>query len=238
MIATPQVFEIIDRESQEVIVRAPIIAEKTHKTIKTSTGYRSPITAPCALISGDFKHFFWRGGNDKYTCKIIENCQMPLVDYVERNDYTQVLWRSPLEKVTHADVIRDFSIDECDPEIQGLVYALNYIPDIRTTLSCCGHGKGPAWITLTCLSDQGFCRLMDILKDPTHPHYHKFYIDPTHASLGNISCGHGTLNQSLKTYRQFAIVTYENGEDAYIALKELEKHILDVYKDRPEGDRV
>lgn len=37
-------------------------------------------------------------------------------------------------------------IDDLDPECRALVEAINRLPGIYTTSSCCGHGKHPYWI--------------------------------------------------------------------------------------------
>lgn len=45
------------------------------------------------------------------------------------------------------DVIRDYGYDEIDIEIRDYVYRLNEITtNIKTTTSCCGHGREPWYI--------------------------------------------------------------------------------------------
>ena len=39
-----------------------------------------------------------------------------------------------------------YGLDDLDPECVALCDALNRLPGVRTTESCCGHGEAPFWI--------------------------------------------------------------------------------------------
>lgn len=225
--------EIIDLTSGDVIARGQI-ARKTdeHRWGTTVGGSDKPYVTteidPCHMISFDRKHFFWANGNNKYSVREIFDLTLPDIEYIERSDYNQVLWRQPWADICKADVIREYSIDECDPEIQGLVYALNKIPYLHTVSSCCGHGVISTWIAIRCSNVEGFYRLMDLLKDKTRDHNNKFFINvspppcPKSEGIGEIF-GHENI------YLQFAIQTYAKGDEAYCASKELESHINEIY---------
>lgn len=61
-----------------------------------------------------------------------ENCK-----YVSQVEYDRLLAR--------ADPMEDPAQD-LDPEVGSLVAALNEIPTVRTTSSCCGHGRDPVMV--------------------------------------------------------------------------------------------
>ena len=226
-------YEITDIASGDVIARGQI-ARKTdeHRWGTTVGGSDKPYVTteidPCHMISFDKKHFFWADGNDKYSVHEVFDLTLPDIEYIERSDYNQVLWRQPWADICKADVIREYSIDECDPEIQGLVYALNRIPYVHTVSSCCGHGVYSAWVAVSCSSVEGFYRLMDILKDKTRSCNNAVYINispPPCPSSGGV----GDIIGNEKIYLQFALQTYALGEEAYQVLKELESHINKIY---------
>ena len=228
------VYEVTDNATGEVIARGRVVIEKTEHRSGISEIENGNVRleeydiTPVKMISFDYRHFFWVNGNDKYSVRKITGDMPPEINYIERPDYKQVLWRNPASEILSADVIREFDIDECDPEIQGLVYALNKIPDVVTILSCCGHGRTCAWVAVCCKNINGFYRLMDILKDSTRKHFGKFYLDVSRTAC-RTSKGIGEIEGFERDLMQFAIATYYSGKEAYDDLKELENHINEIW---------
>lgn len=216
-------YEVIDNRTNEVVVRGGVVSKKTMHC--DDNGYTK-----CDLISFDFKNYFWSNGNDRYTVRKAVNSNIN-VEYKDCHNYKTVLWKSQWDEVLKGDVIREYSIDECDPEIQGLVYALNKIPDVRTTLSCCGHDISQAWVLIMVDDIKGYYRLIDILRSKTRKHSERFYINlstkkcPGSEGIGDI----GETECKKQIYSQFILQTYKRGKKAYQALKDLENHINEVY---------
>ena len=223
-------IEIIDLKTGEIIAKGPVQSEKDrHNTSivanESLTVFQDPNTNvehQCHLVSTDSKHFFWANGNEKYSVRFIDDDSYVPVEYVERPDYIQVLWKEGWEKIETADVIRDFSIDECDPEIQELVYALNRIPDIITVVSCCGHGVYPGWVTMNVCSMEGLMKVLGLLSDCDQPYCGKFVIDPGHISVKT----HGGV---VKPPFYITISTIYRGDKAYEAFDQLTKRINELY---------
>lgn len=59
----------------------------------------------------------------------------------------------------------DFEIEDLDGEVRELVLALNRLPGIQTTGSCCGHGKEPyqIWFMVTDPSQRGLLTLSRLM---------------------------------------------------------------------------
>ena len=228
-------YEIIDKKSNDVIARGIVKSRKTDHGVRiyrnsdTGEAYFDPKEfLQCDLISFDNKHFFWTDGCDKYDVKKISTDNVDSIEYVEREDYVQILWRDTIERIRNADVIREYSIDECDAEIQSLVYSLNKIPHVHTFLSCCGHGREGAWVMITFDSVEGLLRLMNILKSEDLECRRDFFFDVNNQPLRKTNAHDADLD--FNAILQVALTTHTKGEYAYKSLQKLSEYIDMLYE--------
>jgi len=61
--------------------------------------------------------------------------------------------------------LRAAEIEGLDPECATLVDALNGLPGVRTTESCCGHGKAPFVMFFHCDSWESLQRIAAVVED-------------------------------------------------------------------------
>lgn len=68
-----------------------------------------------------------------------------------------------------------------DPPCKALCVAVNRLPGLETTESCCGHGKTPfrIWFQASALFDRGFVTLARITCDRYHEGHWRVYLDHT-----------------------------------------------------------
>lgn len=124
-------YQIYDKVFDKIIARDEVVFTK-----------RSP-----RCISFDNKYFF-NQDSERFDITETENEEIIKLDeqFVNEN-YHIIHWREqnhhPLESV-----FRDFTIEELDKEVKNIVFALNKIPFVHTTGSCCDHGVSPLWVDM------------------------------------------------------------------------------------------
>ena len=182
------------------------------------------ISEPMPVFSFDNIRFFHRCGNARYT---VSRTQAPekkdIVKYIPRDDFKEVKWAEAAFN-PDADVFVEHSMDELDPEIVPLVTALNIIPGVRTSGSCSGHGKHPAWVTSEFKGDEGsmgLFLLMNILQSAPLTFSSRFNI--------NLSRKGGTHTADKdKRFCTVELITKDRGEDAWGATRALADYIQEL----------
>jgi len=120
-------FKIIDKNTNEIIAEGKIVCIKE---------------LPELLISFDFKHFFVTKENPLF--EIIPSDEKTVIGF--NNKYQDKACQYTKYRDNPNELIYlEHDINELDPEIAPLVYILNDA-GYKTTGSCSGHEKIPAWI--------------------------------------------------------------------------------------------
>lgn len=100
---------------------------------------------------------------------------------------------------------------DMDPECVNLCEAMNLLPGIKTTESCCGHGKASycIWFRVADFSGRGFITLARV----TCPRYYE--------GDWRLVISHGDLRRTLTGF----VLEGAAGPDRYQAAETLAKHI-------------
>ena len=137
--------------------------------------HSDPVHRELMLISIDGTYYFHLNGNTKYHFEWYKGDH---IIFTEPKDYKIIPWlESPKNDPSTVDVYKDHSYKELDPEVIPLVCAMNKIPGIFTTGSCCGHNNGPMYISFSVSSISAINLLRSCLKKEDSGCYGMFYIE-------------------------------------------------------------
>jgi len=185
--------KIINRFTRETVVAGKVINNKQ---------------LPFKCITFDNRYFFNVSRKHLfYKFIVCDYC-----DEVKFDDtkYKVELWRNAF-KNSKAFVFREYDIKELDDEIKDLVYAINNIP-IRTSGSCCGHGKYYAWVDMCFTNFSQIRKIIDILN--INDFKNKFTLE---SNDGIVNEDSSVITLRFRTNRI--------GEKAYKDIKDLVKYI-------------
>ena len=143
-----KLFEVFDTKENKIIIRDFSVESKDQ---------------PIFCISFDGKHFF-NSKSPRFIIKSTIDTNIIRYDPQIIDQYEVVLWKTVYEN-DNAEIYRDFSIDELDPEVEPLVHALNDLPGITTLSSCCGHGNDFLWVTMNCCNFNTLIFLVNMTVD-------------------------------------------------------------------------
>ena len=144
------IVELINKDTKKPIVRGTLVGFKD---------------LPELLISFDNKYFFTVRENPLYeinTCYVTNKAMVPF-DYKKYNEYIYKYFGMASRNTTKEYIFEEFTIEELDPEIAPLVYALNNAK-YNTTGSCCGHNDTNAWIDIIFINFDSLKKFTKILE--------------------------------------------------------------------------
>lgn len=166
---------------------------------------------PELLVSFDFKYFFRTSENSLYKIELTTDNDIICFDKEKYKDKIYPYKGLDKRNSTCEYIFREFDINELDPEIAPLVYALNN-SGYKTTGSCCGHGIKIAWIHVLFENMIQLQLLLGILNKEKFKYN---FILCTSTDIENLNSQNVAL--SLQTTKK--------GEAAYKDILELSKYI-------------
>lgn len=166
---------------------------------------------PELLISFDARYFFVVRENPLYTIEIINDNSKVEFDKEKFKDYVYPYKGMEIRNNKEELIFREFDINELDPEIAPLVYALNNA-GYKTTGSCCGHGGDIAWIHTIFENFLSLKNLVKILEKDQFKFKFKLSTD------SNIT---NTANKEIR----LSLETTKIGKEAYKDILELTEYI-------------
>ena len=180
-------ISIINKQTNEVIVSGFLTTSKN---------------LPELMISFDSKYFFKVRQNPLYEIKITDTRDSISFDTEKYKDWISFYKGIEMRDHSNQYVFREFSIDELDPEIAPLVYALNEA-GYKTTGSCCGHEKRPAWIHISFEDFVTLKKLIEILQKPEFKFDFQLTTcsDVTEDSFKEIRLSLQTMDKGKKAYQ-------------------------------------
>ena len=149
-------YTVRDSETKEIIARGQI------KAFKMS----SPYLKKMELISFDRKAFF-NTYSERFIMTIEGEGELE-IPFTKWSDYKWCPW-SMYDGKDLLDIYRDFGIDELDPPMVEIVKELNQWRGVSTVVSCCGHGRYPAWVLVQFASVFSMNHILYTTYDPKYP---------------------------------------------------------------------
>ena len=143
--------------------------------IASACKHTDPVHKDLLLLSLDGKHYFNMDNKSTYHFEWYDGKP---VDFINSHNYTIKPWKeSQNYDPSTIDVYIDHSYDEIDVEVRPLVDAMNTIPAIYTTGSCCGHGQDHLYVSFTTASILSLNILVDAIVAANIECNNEFYLN-------------------------------------------------------------
>lgn len=145
--------KIIDKKTNKVLAAGKITCRKDY----------NQLSKPYNCISFDSRWFFNLDTKDKFDVQDNpEHLVVSMRDEDIPTDYKKDLWRNNIEEM---HLYRDYDINELDPEVKDLVFALNELDKVKTVCSCSGHGDRPLSVYIIFFDFKPLCMLVKLIHD-------------------------------------------------------------------------
>ena len=218
MITIGERFEVIDRTDDTVVFRG-VCTNVKHGTGNDGSDWRWGYN----VVTGDGLHYFNMLSIRWDVHRTDDPTDVPVGDI---SRYIKVEWKDTKARDVYADIYIEAPMD---PEVTPLVEAMNGLPGVVTTQSCCGHGKGPLWVKLHVSSIDGLGHLLAPLKDADSPVFRRFRIElGSDVWIGGVT--HGQVYRNIDHYDRvtFTVMSVSIGEEAYKAAEEYTKILKEM----------
>ncbi len=141
----------------------------------TACKHTDPVHRDMLLISLDGRNYFNLDDHPTYHFEWYDG---EPIDFINPYGYKVIPWKeSRYYDPMTVDVYQDHPYEEIDAEVAPLVDAMNTIPAIYTTGSCCGHGQTEMYVTFTIASLSSFNRLIQAIIATNAVCDNEFFID-------------------------------------------------------------
>ena len=208
--------QVIDNISKRVVMQGLVLTEKIQ--CPDGKGNSIELSDDEKILSLDDSYFF-RLDDKRYTVRRLPEVFIEK-DFIRQN-YALKSWRSCYQTgCDDADMYIERTINELDEEVENLVQTLNrFSLHMKTTGSCSGHGKRPAWVNLQFENTRALEDLMSVF-EPFKSRMSVTTVDdiavPTEVFLGNAF---------FPNHIVMCLETKEVGEPAYKTIDEFDAYL-------------